>query len=91
LRHHIGVGSQTPPPDLGSHRHAKPDKRITAIPARARFGEHPTGHRGKSERVVEFAMGDSASLDVEYKHLFPGSGATLNADQLLAGVHWRFH
>ena len=39
---------------------------------------------------VEFSMGDSASLDLEYKHLWPGSGATATADQLLAGLHWRF-
>jgi opacity protein-like surface antigen len=40
---------------------------------------------------VEFKMGDSASLDLEYKHLWPGSGATLTSDQVLAGLHWRFH
>jgi len=39
---------------------------------------------------VEFKLGDNASIDLEYKHLWPGSGATLSADQLLAGLHWRF-
>jgi hypothetical protein len=39
--------------------------RPPAIPARARFGEYLTGHRGKSERVVEFAMGEQTGIGCE--------------------------
>jgi hypothetical protein len=36
----------------------EPDKRMTPIRARARVGQHLAGHRGQSERVVEFAVGE---------------------------------
>jgi hypothetical protein len=38
---------------------------MSAIPARARFGEHLAGHRGQSERVVEFAMGQQTRIGCE--------------------------
>jgi hypothetical protein len=38
---------------------------MSAIPARARFGEHLAGHRGQSERVVEFAMGQQTGIGCE--------------------------
>jgi len=30
---------------------------MAPIPARVRVGQHLAGHRGQSERVVEFAVG----------------------------------
>jgi hypothetical protein len=41
---------------------ATPDKRITAIPARARIWQHPAGHRGQPKRIVECAMGEQTEI-----------------------------
>jgi hypothetical protein len=41
---------------------AKPDKRITAIPARMRIGQHLAGHGGQPERIVEFAVGEQTGI-----------------------------
>jgi hypothetical protein len=36
---------------------------MTAIPARARGGEHLAGHRGQFERVVAFAVGGQTGIE----------------------------
>jgi hypothetical protein len=40
----------------------KPDKRMMPIRARARVGQHLAGHRGQSERVVEFPVGKQSGV-----------------------------
>jgi len=65
LRHHIGVDSETSRPDLGSHRQAKPEKRITAIWA-ARIGQHLAGHRGRSHCRVR-GVGEQTGIGGDHR------------------------
>jgi hypothetical protein len=40
---------------------------MAPIPARARVGQHLAGHRGQSERVFEFAVGEQTGIGGDYR------------------------
>jgi hypothetical protein len=66
----------------------KPDKRMTAIPARARFGEHLVGHPGQFEHLVELAIGQQSGAD-DRRSRSPQRCQTITARPVHAGTSRR--